>query len=69
MYKAAWIQITRVHPVLEKTSETGSALTKYRCLGTQNTRKNYEEEEITLSPFLREGENARKLLILFPGLR
>lgn len=68
MHKAAWIPITRVQPVLENASEMGSALTKYRCLGTQTTRKNYEEEEITLSPFLRKGENARKLLNLFPGL-
>lgn len=44
----------------------GSALIKCVCLGTQNTRKNYEKVEITLSLLLREGENAKKLLIYFP---
>lgn len=52
--------------MLNKASEMGSALIKYVCLGTQNTRKNYGEGEITLPPFVRKGENAKKLLIFFP---
>lgn len=50
--------------MLNKASEMGSAL-KYISLGTQNTRKNYGEGEITLPPFVRKGENAKKLLIFF----